>query len=174
MIVLTVQARFNASGLSANGLQCDEYTIALSALYAVYQLLVLNPQRGCSILSALREWEGSRCLADTWAANTPCWPSPGELGWEGCTDEEIVLSSCGLTLSSPRTPSPANPPPPAEKPKPPAPPPPPRTHQTQKGPRWQAQVLQIGQQLIVVGPHTPPWKGGGDEGEAVAAVAKAA
>ena len=45
-----------------------EFSIALSALY---QLLLLNPQRGCAILSVLREWERSRRLTDTWAANTP-------------------------------------------------------------------------------------------------------
>ena len=50
-------------------LQTAEFTIALSALY---QLLLLNPQRGCSILSGLREWERSWRLMDTWAANTPC------------------------------------------------------------------------------------------------------
>ena len=39
----------------------------------------------------------------------------GELGWEGCGDEEILLSSCGLsppTPGSPRSTSPAKPPPP--------------------------------------------------------------
>ena len=74
-------------------LQTAEYTIARSALY---QLLLLNAQRGCSILSRLRKWERSRRLTDTWAANTPCWASLGELGSEGCGDEEILLSSCGL------------------------------------------------------------------------------
>ena len=75
----------------------------------------------------LREWERSRRLTDTWAANTPCWASLGELGWEGCADEEIVLSSCGLsppTPGSPRSTSPAKPPPLAEKPKTPVLPPP--------------------------------------------------
>ena len=33
-----------------------EFSIALSALY---QLLLLNPQRGCAIVSGLREWERS-------------------------------------------------------------------------------------------------------------------
>ena len=46
-----------------------EFSIALSALY---QLLHLNPQRGCSILSGLRDWEQSRRLTDTRAANTLC------------------------------------------------------------------------------------------------------
>ena len=48
-----------------------EFSIALSALY---QPLLVNPQWGCSIytLSGLREWERSRRLADTWAANMPC------------------------------------------------------------------------------------------------------
>ena len=59
----------------------------------------------------------------------------GELGWEGCADEEILLCSCGLsppTPGSPRSTSPAkHPPPPAEKPKPPALPPT-QTHTTQK------------------------------------------
>ena len=64
-----------------------QFSIALSALY---QLLLLNPQPGCSILSGLREWERSRRLTDTWAANTPCWASLGELRWEGCADEEIL------------------------------------------------------------------------------------
>ena len=106
-----------------------EFSIALSALY---QLLLLNPQRGCSILSRLRDSERSRRLTDTWAANTPCWGSLGELGWEGSADEEILLCSCGLSPPRPRSTSPAAPPP-AEKPKPPAlpppPPPPPPPHQ---------------------------------------------
>ena len=100
-----------------------EFSIALSALYQ----LLLNPQRGCAILSGLREWERSRRLTDTWAANTPCWAALGELGWEGCSDEDILMSSCGMkapTPASPRSASPAKPAP-AEKPKPPAAPPPP-------------------------------------------------
>ena len=97
-----------------------EFSIALSRLC---HLLLLNPQRGCSILSGLREWERSRRLTDTWAANMPCWASLGQLGWEGCADEEILLSSCGLSPPSPRSPRIASqakrpPPPPAEKPKP--------------------------------------------------------
>ena len=87
-----------------------EFNIALSALY---QLLLLNPKRGCTILSGLREWERSRRLTDTWAANTRCWASMGELGWEGCADEEILLSSCGLNHpnpASPRSASPRSPP----------------------------------------------------------------
>ena len=100
---------------------------------ALYQLLLLNPQRGCSILSGLCEWERSRRLTDTWAANTPCWASLGELGWEGCANEEILLSSCGLTPSAPQllpskapprqetqTPCPAHPPKPTKPKKPPA------------------------------------------------------
>ena len=46
-----------------------DFSIALSPLY---QLLLLNRQRGCAILSGLREWGRSRRLTDTWAANTPC------------------------------------------------------------------------------------------------------
>ena len=42
-------------------LQTTECMIAPSALY---QLLRLNPQRGCSILSGLREGERSRRLTD--------------------------------------------------------------------------------------------------------------
>ena len=102
-----------------------EFSIALSALY---QLVLVNPQRGCAILSGLREWERSGRLTDTWAANTPCSASLEELGWEGCADEEILLSSCGLsppTPGSPRSTSPANPPPPQRNPNPvPCPPPP--------------------------------------------------
>ena len=45
-----------------------EFSIAVSA---PYHLLLLSPQRGCAILSGLREWERSRRLMDTWAANTP-------------------------------------------------------------------------------------------------------
>ena len=56
-----------------------EFSIALSA---PYQLLLLNPQRGCAILSWLREWECSRRLTDTWAANTPCCAAVGEF-WGG-------------------------------------------------------------------------------------------
>ena len=142
-------------------LQSAEYTIALSALY---KLLLLNLQWGCSILSRLREWERSRHLTDTWAAKTPCWASLGELGWEGCADEEILLSTCGLTL-------PSIPPPHRRETRTPCPPPPKthQTHQTQKAPRGQAQFLLIGQQLIVVGPCTPPWKGEGGDGEAAKA-----
>ena len=107
-----------------------EFSIALSALYL---LLLRNPQNG------LRGWERSRRLTDTWVANTPCWASLGELGWEGCADEEIMLSSCGLsppTPGSPRSSSPAKPPPlPPERPKPLAlPPPKKKTHATQKAP----------------------------------------
>ena len=54
-----------------------EFSIVVSA---VYQLLLLNPQRGGSILSGLWEWERSHRLTDAWAANTPCWASLGELG----------------------------------------------------------------------------------------------
>ena len=46
-----------------------EFSIALCALY---QLLLLNPQRGCSILSGSRGWERFRRLTATWVANTPC------------------------------------------------------------------------------------------------------
>ena len=75
-----------------------EFTITLSALY---QLLLLDPQRGRAILAGLQEWERSRRLTDTWAANTPCWASLGELWWEGCADDEILLSSCGLSPATP-------------------------------------------------------------------------
>ena len=146
-----------------------EFSIALSAQY---ELLLLNPQRGCTIVSGLWEWERSRRLTHIWAANTPCSASPGKLGWEGCADEEILLSSCGLSPPKPpqppqRLPSKA-PPPHVEKPKPPALPPPPKTHPTQKAPHAEAQVLRIRQQLIV-GPGTPPWTWEGGEGEAAAA-----
>ena len=118
-------------------LQSAKYTIALSALY---QLLLLNPQRGCSILSGLREWERSRRLTDTWTANTPCWASLGELGWEGCADEEILLSSCGLTPPppSPRSPSLAKPPRPPRNPNPPPCPPPPNPPNPKSAPRTTA------------------------------------
>ena len=59
------------------------------AVFALYQLLLLNQQQWCSIPSGQREWERSRRLTDTWAANTPCWANLDELGWEGCADEEI-------------------------------------------------------------------------------------
>ena len=39
-----------------------EFSIAVSALY---HLPLLNPQRRCSILSGLREWDRSRRLTDT-------------------------------------------------------------------------------------------------------------
>ena len=96
-----------------------ESSIAPSALY---QLLLLNHQRGCAILSGLRDWEGSRRLTDTWAANTPCWAALGELGWEGCSDEDILMCSCGMDPPTPASPHSAYPakPAPAEKPKPPA------------------------------------------------------
>ena len=105
-----------------------EFSIALSALY---QLLLLNPQRGCAILSGLREWERSRRLTDTWAAKTPCWAALGELGWEGYSDEDILMSSCGMNPPNPASPRSASlaKPAPAEKPKPPAvaPPKPPQS-----------------------------------------------
>ena len=109
-----------------------EFSIALSALY---HLLLLNPQRGCSILPVLREWERSRRLTDIWAANTLCWASLSELGWEGCADEEMLLSSCGLSPPRPGTPrstSPAKQPPsPPGNPNPlPCPPPQKKTHTT--------------------------------------------
>ena len=46
-----------------------EFGIALSALY---QLLLVHPQRGCAIHSGLPEWEPCRHLTDAWAASTPC------------------------------------------------------------------------------------------------------
>ena len=105
-----------------------EFSIALSALY---QLLLLTPQRGCAILSGLREWERSRRLTDTWAANTPCWAALGELGWEGCSDKDILMSSCGMNPPNPASPRIASPakPAPVQKPKPPAvaPPKPPQS-----------------------------------------------
>ena len=112
-----------------------EFRFALSTLY---QLLLLNPQRGCSILSGLREWEQSRRLTDTWVLNTPCWASLGELRWEDCGDEEILLSSCGLNPPTPRSASPAKPPPPGDKPKPPALPPPPNPPNPKSPPRTSA------------------------------------
>ena len=111
-------------------LQTAEFTIALSALY---QLLLLNPQRGCSILSGLREWERSWRLMDTWAANTPCWASVDELRWEGFANQEIVLSSCGLTPPpAPAAPPQQSPPLPRNPNPPPSPPPP--THPNPKSP----------------------------------------
>ena len=100
---------------------------------------------------------------------------PWGVGWEGCADEEILLSRRGLsspTPSSPRSTSPAKPPPRRETQSPCPPPPPPQTHATQKAPPYEAQVLRIGQQLIV-GLGTPPWPWQGGEGEAAPA-AKAA
>ena len=105
-----------------------KFNIALSSLY---QLLLLNPQQGCAILSGLREWERSRRLTDTWAVNTSCWASLGELGLEGGADEEIMLSSCGLsppTPGSPRSTSLAKPPPPRQENQTPYPPPPKPMH----------------------------------------------
>ena len=55
-----------------------EFSIALSALY---QLLLLDPHRGCAILSGLQEWERSCRLMDTWAANTPVGHAWGS--WAG-------------------------------------------------------------------------------------------
>ena len=87
---------------------------------------MLDPPRGCAIVTGPREWERSRRLTDTWAANTPYWASLGELGWVGFCVEGIVLSNCGFnppTPASPRSASPAKPAP-AKKPKPSAVPPP--------------------------------------------------
>ena len=98
----------------------------------------------------------------------------GELGWEGCADEEILLFSCGLSLPSPGSPhttAQVKPPPPRRETRTPCIAPL-QTHPTKKTPLAQAKVLQIGQQLIV-GPGSPPWTWEGGEGEA-AAVAKAA
>ena len=111
-----------------------EFRITLSALY---QLLLLNPQRGCAILSGLREWERSRRSTDTWAANTPCWASLRELAWVGCADEEILLSSCGLsppTPGSPSSTSPAKPPPPRQETQTPCAAPTPKPTQPKKPP----------------------------------------
>ena len=98
---------------SGTWVQFAKATIALSALY---RLLLLNPQRGCSILSGLHEWERSRRLTDTWAADMPCRASLGELGWEGCADEDILLTNCGLKPPSPRSPPRRNQTPPPPKP----------------------------------------------------------
>ena len=101
-----------------------EFSIAPSALY---QLLLLNPHRGCGILSGLRERERFRRLKDAWAANNPCWAALGELGWEGCPDKDILMSSCGINPSSRPDPSapPRQSPPPPRNPNPlPCPPPP--------------------------------------------------
>ena len=147
-----------------------EFSIAFSAMY---QLLLLNPQRGCAILSGLREWE--HAASPTRGRRIrPSLAAQGELGWEGCSDEDILMSICGMhppTPASPRSASPTKPAP-AKKPKPPAaPPPPPKTHATQKEPPTEAQVLRIGQHLVVgLGSPLSPWEG---EGEA-AATAKAA
>ena len=81
-------------------LQVADYTIAPSA---PYQVLLLNQQPGCFAFPGLRERERSRRLTDTWASNTPCCASPGELGWEACADEEILLSSCGLSPPMPHS-----------------------------------------------------------------------
>ena len=112
------------------------FNIALSALY---QLLLLNPQRGCAILSGLWRWERSRRLTDTWAANTSCWAALGELGWEGCSDEEIPMSNCGMNPPTPASPRSASPAKPARAEKAPSPlpcppPPPPKPTQSKKTP----------------------------------------
>ena len=131
-----------------------EFSIVLSALY---QLLLLNTQRGCAILSGLREWERSCHLTHTWAANTPCWAALGELGWEGCSDDDMLMSNCGM--NPPPRPAPAAPPqqspPPPRNPKP-LPCPPPQTHAKQEDPPTEAQVLRIGQQQLIVRLRTPP------------------
>ena len=80
-----------------------EFGIAQSALY---HLLLLNPQRGCAILSGLREWERTRRGADMWAANNPYRAALGELGWEGCSDEDILMSSSGMNPPHPGQPPP--------------------------------------------------------------------
>ena len=80
----------------------------------------------CSIVSGLRDWTRSRRLMETWSANTPRWASLGELGWEGCADEEILLCSCGLNPLLPQQHLPSNQPPaPRNLNPPPYPPPPP-------------------------------------------------
>ena len=82
------------------------------------------------------------------------------------------MSSCGLSLPT-RQPAqhlPSKAPPPRRETQTPCPPPP--THATQKAPPFEAQVVPIGQQLILR-PGTPPWTWLGDEGEATPA-AKAA
>ena len=86
-----------------------EFCIALSA---PFQLLLLNPQPGCCIMSGLRECERSCRLTNTWA---PCWASLGELGWEGCADEEILLSNCGLNPPLPQQRLPSKAPPPRRR-----------------------------------------------------------
>ena len=106
-----------------------EFSIALSTRY---QQLLLNPQRGCSSLSGVREWEWSRRVTDTSAANMPRCASVGELGQEVCGDEEILLSSCGLNPPSPAAPPEQSPPPPPPPPTNPDPPPSPPSKPTKR------------------------------------------
>ena len=140
------------------------------ALAALYQLLLLNPQRGCAILSGLREWERFRHLTDTWAANTPLWAARGELGCQGCSDEDIPMSSPGMNPPTPAGPCSASlaKPAPADKPKLRAAPPP-QTPAKQEAPT-DAEVLRIGQHLVVGrGTRPSPWEGEGEAGAAKAA-----
>ena len=146
-----------------------EFSIALSALY---QLLLLNPQRGCSILSGLREWERSHRPTDTRAAKMPCWASLGELGWEGCADEEILQSSCGLNPPFPCSASPAMPPPPPPPPTNPNPPPLPPAPPPPNPPNPKSPPPTSVNPSNRAAAH-PPWTWEGGEREAVAA-AKAA
>ena len=60
---------------------------------------VLYPARTAGVEKNFRR------LTDTWAANPPCLASLGELGWEGCAHEEILLSSCWLSPLAPAAPA---------------------------------------------------------------------
>ena len=153
-----------------------EFSIALSALY---QLLLLNPHQGCAILSGLREYERSRRLTDTWAANTPYWAALGKLGWEGCSDEDILMSICGMnppTPASPRSAFPAKPAPRQETQTPcRAPPPNPRkarsTHRCASPSNWAAARRKTRRFTVPMGRGSgsrrsksgarspPPWRG---------------
>ena len=121
------------------------------ALSALYELLLLHPQQGCSILAGLRESERSRRLTDTGAATTSCGAGPDELGWQGRAHEEILVSSYGLTPHpNPRSPLPASPPPPQRRQHQTTPPCPPtslETLQTEKGPRGKRKTFQSGSSL---------------------------
>ena len=139
-----------------------ELNIALSALY---QLVVPNPSGGAQSCpgcgNGRREWERSRRRRDAWAANTPCWAALGELGWEGCSDEDNLMSSCGMNPPSPASPRSASPakPAPAEKPKPRAVAPPKPT-QPQKTPPAKRKSFEPGSSSSSDEAHPRPHEGG--------------
>ena len=119
-------------------------------------------------MSWLREWERSRRRTDTWAANTPCWAALGDLGWEGCSDEDILMSSCGMnppTAARPVAPPQQSPPPPRNPNPLPPPPPPPKHPQSKKRPTARKSFASGSSSSSDQALHRPHGKGKGKQAQ---------